>query len=418
MSHFILRCRGCGKALEGSYCAFCEHCRGSLLVTEYRDRFIEDTRKEGLWRFNWLPVHGGSFSAGTTVVYRSHGLGGRLGLDDLYIAFSGYWPEKGALLKTCTFKEMEVAVVLQNAIENGIEGLVVASAGNTAKAFAYLSGITGLPVVIVVPIACLKEMWYIDKNGNPPTLVVVDGDYSNAIDLARKVSETTGMPFEGGVRNPAKRDGLGAVLLEAVTVMKRLPDHYFQAVGSGAGAIGVFEMAERFIRDGRFGSKLPRFHLVQNLPFAPMVKAWQRRSRGISPEDIEPSLINRISTRVLSSRYPAYSVKGGVYDILDSTDGEMYGVTNEDIFSAMALFLESEGIDIVPASGAAVAGIIKAEREGRLKKNDIILLHITGGGENLYKRSYSTYPVRPIFISKMAGGKEIEEALCKPARSR
>ncbi len=416
MSHYVLRCRGCGKVLEGSFCAFCEHCKGSLVITEYKDPFREDKLKEGLWRFNWLPVHGMNFKADSTVIYPSEGLAKILGLRNLYIAFSGYWPEKGAYLKTCTFKEMEVATVLQNSIENRIEGLVVASAGNTARSFAYFSVNTGYPVIIVVPIACLKEMWYVHEGGNPPTLVVVDGDYSDAIDLAKRVSDVTGIPSEGGVKNPAKRDGLGAVLLETVSYLGRLPDHYFQAVGSGAGAIGVFETAERFLKDGRFGTRLPRFHLAQNLPFAPMFRAWKRDSRQMLPEDLDPSLIEKITTRVLSSRYPAYSIIGGVYDLLKKTGGEMYGVTNEEIYSAMRLFFDFEGIDIVPAGGAAVAGLLQAVKEKKVNSEDLILLHITGGGEERYKKEFKTYPVEPIFISKKAEKREIEEALCRPAK--
>jgi len=38
MSHFAIGCRRCGKALEEVYCAFCEHCEDSLLVTQYKDR--------------------------------------------------------------------------------------------------------------------------------------------------------------------------------------------------------------------------------------------------------------------------------------------------------------------------------------------------------------------------------------------
>lgn len=416
MSHFVLRCKGCEKILEGTYCAFCEHCKESLVVTEYLEPFKEDKNKKGLWRFNWLPAHSYTFEAGTSLIYKSKVLAEKIGLDSLYIAYSGYWPERDCFLRTCTFKEMEVATVIENSIENSINGLVVASAGNTARAFAYFSEITGFPVVIVVPIACLKEMWYVNEE-HPPTLVIVDGDYSDAIDLAKRASQITGIPFEGGVKNPAKRDGLGSVLLSAVSFIGRLPEHYFQAVGSGAGAIGIFEMAERFIKERRFGTRLPKLHLVQNLPFAPMVRAWKRRSREILPEDVDPELIDKITTKVLSSRYPAYSIKGGVYDILEATNGEMYGVTNEEIYSSMALFLETEGIDIVPASGAAVAGLRKAVEEKKVKKDELVLLHITGGGEERYKKDFKIYPVRPIFISKRAEDKEIEEAICRPVKN-
>jgi len=119
-----------------------------------RDRVSRPTfygeQRQGVWRFNWLPVHEPASVQPGPLVYRSHGLARHLGLEQLFIAFNGYWPEKGAMLETCTFKEFEAAVVLQNARENGVAGLIVASAGNTARAFAHLSTVSGFPVVIVV----------------------------------------------------------------------------------------------------------------------------------------------------------------------------------------------------------------------------------------------------------------------------
>ena len=143
MSHFSIKCRKCGKVLENSYCAFCEHCADALLVTDYQARFYRAGRRGCLalqLAAGALPSSWRSRARSCTVPV---GLAVHLGLENLYIAFNGYWPEKGALLETCTFKEFEAAVVLQNARENGIEGLIVASAGNTARAFAHLSALYG-----------------------------------------------------------------------------------------------------------------------------------------------------------------------------------------------------------------------------------------------------------------------------------
>jgi cysteate synthase len=413
MSHFDIRCRKCNKVLENTYCAFCEHCIDALLVTEYRESQFRETDNDGIWRFNWLPVHEGSFRQPGPVVYRSETLGARLGLEYLYIAFNGYWPEMDGGIMTCTFKEFEAAVVLQNARENGVTGLVVASAGNTARAFAHLSVMADYPVLIVVPKMCLFEMWYLVESIRVPTVALRDGDYSDSIDVARRIATVLGMPFEGGVKNIAKRDGLGIVLLEAVSKMKRLPDHYFQAVGSGTGAIGVWEMAERFIRDGRFGEKLPVLHLAQNVPFAPMVRAWEKGSRTIAEEDLDPALIGQITTRVLSNRYPPYSTTGGVYDALKATSGRMYGITNEEVFESMELFEETEGIDIVPAAGVAVAALKRAVSEGTVKPDETVLLNITGGGERRLEKDRGIFIVDPIFINKDIRDEEIEELLCR-----
>jgi cysteate synthase len=382
------------------------------MITEYRDSHFSEQGTKGVWRFNWLPVHDPSTTQPGPYVYRSQHLAQKLGLEELYISFNGYWPEKNALLETCTFKEFEAAVVLQNARENNIEGLIVASAGNTARAFAHLSATTGFPVVIVVPRMCLMEMWYLEPSSTVLTLAVADGDYADSIDVARRIAKVRGFPFEGGVQNIAKRDGLGIAMLESVATIGKLPDHYIQAVGSGTGAIGVWEMAERFLKDGRYGTRLPIMHLGQNLPFAPMLHAWNRRSRSLSPEDLKLELLSRITTRVLSTRYPAYSVKGGVFDALTATNGRMYGVENDAVYAAMRLFEENEGIDIVPASGVAVAVLQQAMESGAIKRTDAVLLNITGGGENRLKKDRRTYTVVPKYISKAITEKEIGDLLC------
>lgn len=411
MSHFSIKCRKCGKVLVNSYCAFCEHCADALLVTDYQARFSEQGG-EGVWRFNWLPVHSPDLVQPGPVVYRSRGLAVQLGLENLYISFNGYWPEKGALLETCTFKEFEAAVVLQNARENGIEGLIVASAGNTARAFAHLSALTGFPAIIIVPRMCLSEMWYLRHSTGVPTVAVTDGDYSDSIDVAKRIAQVTGFPFEGGVKNVAKRDGLGLVLLEAISVMKRLPDRYFQAVGSGAGAIGVWEMAERFLADGRFGSRLPVLHLGQNEPFAPMARAWARKERTLAKEDLSPDLIPQITTRVLSTRYPAYSITGGVFDALTATKGSMHGVRNEEVYAAMDLFQRTEGADIVPAAGVSVAALQQAVKAGAVNPDELVLLNITGGGEKMLDKAKKVPCIEPRMVSKNITEKEIEELLC------
>jgi cysteate synthase len=412
MSHFQIRCRKCGKVLKDTYCAFCEHCANSLLTTEYLVPFRDDCG-QGIWKFNWLPVHTPTFEQPCTAVYQSQWLARHLGLDNLFIAFNGYWPDRGGLIQTCTFKEFEAAVVLQNAAENGVRGLVVASAGNTARAFAHLSVVAGFPVIIVVPRMCLMEMWYLESSATVPTLAVGDGDYSDAIDVARRISVVANFPFEGGVKNVAKRDGLGATILASVSRIGRLPDHYFQAVGSGTGGIGVWEMSERLLRDGRFGGSLPQLHLAQNLPFAPMTRAWEKRSRKLAEEDLRPELIGQISTRVLSTRYPAYSVQGGVFDALTATEGRMYGVTNREVFESMELFSNLEGVDLVAASGVAVGALIQAVKAKAVRKDDVILLNITGGGEVMLGREKKTYNVEPTFISKKITDAEIEKTLCE-----
>ncbi len=412
MRNYKLKCKKCGTVIEESGITPAEHCKDSLYISRYNDDQFAVKDISSIWKFNWLPVSNPEFYQPGPVVYKSEGLAGKLGLDNLYIAFNGYWPERGVEITTCTFKEFEAAVVLENARTNNIKGMVVASAGNTARAFAHLSTVSSIPVIIVVPRMCLFEMWYLEASLKIPTIVLEQGDYSNAIDLAKRIALVLDYPFEGGVKNIAKRDGLGLVLLEAVSKIGKLPDSYFQAVGSGTGAVAAWEMAGRFLHDGRFGWKLPVLHLAQNLPFAPMTKAWNNGSRRLAKEDLDPELIAQITTRVISNRYPAYSVQGGVYDALMATKGKMYGIENDDVFAAMDMFEKTEGIDIVPAAGVAVAALEDAVKTSQVDKNDTILLNITGGGENRLRQDMKTHRVKPEFISKDISDEDLKEFMC------
>jgi len=71
-------------------------------------QLIVDESLPGLYKFSsWLPVSKTLKGSGAPVTYKSTGLAQELGLTNLYITFKGYWPEKGAWMKTGTFKECE-----------------------------------------------------------------------------------------------------------------------------------------------------------------------------------------------------------------------------------------------------------------------------------------------------------------------
>ena len=73
----------------------------------------------GIFRFGgWLPVHGTLPTEAGPVCYRSEALARELGLPNLFISFSGYWPERGGAVTTCSFKELEALPTMVRAREN------------------------------------------------------------------------------------------------------------------------------------------------------------------------------------------------------------------------------------------------------------------------------------------------------------
>ncbi|HOK59063.1 MAG TPA: cysteate synthase [Methanothrix sp.] len=379
MGEYTLRCAGCGSLLSDGATS-CPLDSG-LPRAEYTERRFKPRELPGIWSFiDWLPVDGWNPSTGaSSVTYRSSGLAADLDLERLYISFSGYWPERGALMRTCSFKELEAAPTMQMLLDRKTEEiLVVASAGNTARAFAEVCSVTGQPVILFVPVSSLDRLWTTVEPGR--VLVVgVKGDYADAIKLAGVLSSRSGFRPEGGARNIARRDGMGTVLLDHVRRFDSLPDHYFQAIGSGTGGIAVWEASMRVIGDGRFGERLPRLHLAQNIPCAPVHAMWH----GMSQEEMNFDAYGcpeGMHDDVLFNRNPPYAVPGGVRDAVISSSGRIYGIDNTRAASAQRLFERSEGIDILPAAAVAVAALIDAVESGFVGRDDEILLNVTGGG--------------------------------------
>ena len=180
---------------------------------------------------------------------------------------------------------------------------------------------------------------------------------------------------------------MGTTVLSAAEVIGRIPDAYFQAVGSGTGAIAAWENAQRLAEDGRFGKNNMRIYACQNAPFTIMYDSWKAGSRALLPLTAEESRRSAevILAKVLSNRKPPYSLAGGLFDTLKESGGDMFKVTNEELNLWQRKFLALEGIDIYSAAAVAVASLSQAVAQGKVRKDEIIMLNVTGGGEEMAK---------------------------------
>lgn len=363
----------------------------SLIRAIYDKRQIEfGALSEGLYRFSdWLPIRRTLRGSSAPVTYKSTALANKLGLENLYITFSGYFPERGAVMESCSFKETEAYSVCGRMSDRNDAVLVVASAGNTARAFARVCSENKIPLLLCVPKDNIDALWSETPIDDCVRLAVVESgaDYFDAIHLGNiAVAKSKKFYAEGGAKNIARRDGMATTMLSAVEVIGEIPDYYFQAVGSGTGAIAAWEANLRLLEDGRFGTKKARLVVSQNAPFQPMYDGWQARSRSLPLYDdtVARTDAETIIAKVLSNRRPPYAIAGGLFDALTDTDGIMTSHTNEELMAAAALFEATEGIDIHPAAAIAVASLIS--QSTAIEKNSIVMINITGGGEKRLKR--------------------------------
>ena len=405
-TEYKLICVATGEQFEdaGWTLDYAGYDKPSLVRAVYAKKQLTlDESQQGLYKFrDWLPIKRLLKCDAAPVTYRSEGLAKALGLENLYITFNGYFPERGAKMMTCSFKETEAYSVCARTDENCDKILVVASAGNTARAFAKVCSDNNIPLLLSVPEDNLNAMWFTEPLNDCVKLISCckGGDYFDAIHLSNLALMSPMFYAEGGAKNIARRDGMSTTVLSAVTTIGRIPDYYFQAVGSGTGAIAAWEANMRLIEDGRFGSNTMKLMVSQNAPFLPMYEAWKADSRAMLPYDDNQARkdAETIDAKVLSNRKPPYSLAGGLYDALKATGGDVLMADNLQAAKAAELFYATEGIDIHPAPAIALATLIEQVEKGNIDPKATIMLNITGGGERRAKEGKELWYLKPSLV--------------------
>ncbi|GHO77616.1 hypothetical protein KSD_53870 [Ktedonobacter sp. SOSP1-85] len=149
--------------------------------------------------------------------------------------------------------------------------------------------------------------------------------------------------------------------------------------------------------------------LGQNKPFAPIYHSWKAKRSSLIEfsSDEGKRQIQSIVSKVLSNQKPPYAVRGGVFDVLVESQGDMLVANNQEIQQAMNTFYTAEGIDIDPAAGVAFATLLSELRAGHIDRDAVVLLNVTGGGwehKRAHCRLISASPALRICDSELASG--------------
>ena len=136
-----------------------------------------------------------------------------------------------------------------------------------------------------------------------------------------------------------------------------------------------------------------RLMVSQNAPFIPMADSFAADSRDflVADDDTARSQVGEVDAKVLTNRRPPWGIPGGLYDALKATGGSVLTATNAEAADAGERFLQTEGIDIDVAAKVAVASLYKAAASGIVKKNETVMLNITGGGALRFQAAHKLH---------------------------
>ncbi len=320
---FSQRCVKCSREYNmKSHMTLCD-C-GGLIDFEYDLDSLEnwdwvDKELPGILRYSKLlpimdPTNGISLGVENpkpTPLYKSSRLGEFLGLKHL-------WLKDETKNFTRTFKTRDAVVSVSRFREIGVNEFVICSTGNTIGAFCYAISRAKLPMVAHMFLPKTMMIDFEIQNNLIPYVQLVDGPYQKVMERAKRYSEETGFPFEGGFSNPARREGSKTLGFEVAEAGLE-PEWYVQGVASGTGVCG-FSKSFSELRKIGVSESVPKILSVLPDGCAPIVNAFNTGASFFTPNFIVRN--PRTSVTTLANGDPSFSYPYVRQTVLES-DGHM-----------------------------------------------------------------------------------------------
>lgn len=372
-----LKCRECGKEYPKKALHVCELCFGPLEVTYHYDKIkkvltkdVITNRATNMWRYRELmPIEGDplvGYEVGFTPFIRAKNLERVLGVSELYLK------NDAVNYPTLSFKDRVVSVAVSRAKELGFEVMACASTGNLANSVAANSAAAGMESYVFIP--CDLEKTKITATLiYGANLIGIKGNYDEVNRLCSEISGKYGWAFVNINIRPYYAEGSKTFGYEIVEQMGwKVPKHVIVPMAGGSLITKISKAFKEFYQLGLVDSMESKIYGAQATGCAPIVNAVKAGEELIRP--VKPNTI----AKSLAIGNPAdgyYSVK----TIVDS-GGWAEDVSDEEIIEAMQLLAETEGVFAETAGGVTLGVTKKLIEQGRIPRNESIVISITGNG--------------------------------------
>ena len=308
---------------------------------------------------------------GATPLLRADRLAEALGMRKI-------WLKDETRNPTGSFKDRGMSVSVSVAKEFGYTKLTTASSGNAAAALAAYAAKAGMDVyAFVIVHAGYGKIAQLLFYGAKVFKVRGLGREDPTVKLMEMTYEKFGFfPSPSfGPFNPYQIEGPKTISYEIVEQLGwRTPDWVFVPVGAASLLTGVWKGFRDFRALG-ITDDLPHLFAVQSVGNPPFVKAFKE---GQDPFHIKPWERPETIAWGLEDPYP-WDGDGGLA-ALRETGGDAEEVKDELILKAMKMLASLEGIFAEPSGAAGLAGLIKALEEGRIGRDEEVVVLVTGHG--------------------------------------
>jgi threonine synthase len=392
-----LQCHVCGTQYPAEALWVCRECLGPLearydygLVRESLTRDAIESRPRNLWRYReLLPVTGEprtGFHSGFTPLVRADRLAARLGVGELYIK------DDSVNHPSLSYKDRVVSVAATRALELGFDVFGCASTGNLANSVSAHAARLGLECFVFIP-HDLETGKVLGSAVFRPHIISVRGNYDDVNRLCTQIADRLGWGFANINLRAYYAEGAKTMGFEIAEQLGwRQPRHIVSPVAGGTLLPRIARGLRELKEIGLVEDEMPQIHAAQAAGCAPVVRALEAGEEF--PEPVKPDTI----AKSIAIGNPADGFQ--VVRTVNTTGGAGVASSDEEIVAAMRLLAETEGIFTEPAGGATLAGAMSLIRQGRIPKDESVVVVITGNGYKTAAETLGSRIERPVEIGR------------------
>jgi threonine synthase len=270
-------------------------------------------------------------------------------------------------LPTGSFKARGLCLAVCMAKELGVKRLAMPTNGNAGAAMAAYGTRAGMETYVFCPDDTPEtNMREIALQG--ARLYKVNGLINDCGKIVGEGKEKMGWFDVSTLKEPYRIEGKKTMGLELAEQMGwQLPDVIFYPTGGGTGLIGMWKAFAELEAMGWIGQKKPRMVAVQAAGCAPMVKAYEE---GKEHAELWPDA----HTMASGIRVPAAIGDFLILRAVRESGGFAIAVEDAAIEAAQSEVAQAEGLLLCPEGAATYAAYRKALEEGRVAKDESVVL--------------------------------------------
>jgi threonine synthase len=381
-----LRCLSCGMSFGAEkMMAACASCGGALeyVFDGHYDGFSSD--RDDLWRFfDFIPL-----SKPSNIVSLGVGNSEIIALEELSAVLRGaklYLKLDTHKNPTGTFKDREASIIISKCREEGLDNLVFYSTANTGRSYTHYAAQLNLTTYFFMPTQCAyKNTQFIRKNKNN-FIILVDADYPDIGPYAKAFAKANNLNSIAPLHD--RTESYTTVAYEQFQQMPQC-DVFVQTIASGMGPIGFLRGHKNLVKFGLEGQDdIPRIVCVQPEETNAIYKAYMAGKQTMTKADLPTQFPDDLFEPTLNSTNPVNNYPS-LYQCLNESNGIITDANPAYVIRESKPLVEAlerrklpMRFDLEKSLLIGYAGIVRLAEEGRIGKNDQVMLLGTGRGQD------------------------------------